>query len=111
MRVISNRLPDIERQVEQAVKDVLVMEVAEDIAKGAADRSRRRTGFLKDSWKAEEDGPGKAAAYSDAATAHIHEYGAAGAGISAQPMATPAVEKVRSSLDVKTSRTVKRAAR
>lgn len=111
VRVISNRFDEIERNVVDAVEDEMIVEIAEDVANGAERRSRRRTGFLASSWQAELDEPGKAVAYSDAATAHIHEFGAAGANISAQPMAVPAAEEVRSSMGRESAKTVKRAAR
>lgn len=109
VRVIHNRLNDISDSIRKAVENELLMDVAESVAKRAASKSRRRTGFLRGSWEAELDKPGKAVAYSNASTAHLHEYGTV--NMSAQPMATPAAEEERAQLRGKAKRAINRAAK
>lgn len=109
VRVISNRLDSISDKIRQTVEDELVRDIAEAVAERAASKSRRRTGFLRRSWQAELDRPGKAVAYSDANTAHLHEYGTV--HMSAQPMATPAAEEERAKLGRKAKRAIGKAAR
>lgn len=104
-----NRIDAITRQVRQAAGDELVLSVARDIADGARRRSRRRTGFLAGSWQAEKTRPDGATAYSDANTAHLHEYGTV--HMSAQPMATPAAESERAKLGRRAQQVIRRAAR
>lgn len=109
VRVIHNRLDDIGDSIRKAVDDELLMDVAESVAERAASKSRRRTGFLKDSWQAELDKPGKAVAYSDDFKAQLHEYGTV--YMSAQPMATPAAEEERARLGRKAKRAINKAAK
>lgn len=104
-KIMFNRLQSIGNSVQKTVEDELLMEIAEDVAQVAARNSRERTGHLRDSWQAELDKPGEAWAYSDDFKAHFHEFGTV--YMSAQPMATPASEEARATLD----RTAKAAIR
>lgn len=85
--ILDRRLRQMPTRVQNARR-----QSAENIRKGAARRSRVRTGRMRDGWSVEH-GPEESTVYNPVDYTRFNEWGTV--RMSAQPMLTPAVEDER----------------